>query len=394
VLQLQAEAMQRAGNDVLVLCTSSEPGLQKDSVNGIPVWRAGLKNLYFPYDAQRPRPPAATTRQLWHLLDVYNFRMASAIREAVADFAPDVASVHNLVGWSVAVWDTLHALGVPIVQTLHDQYLLCPTTAMFRNGRRCVSHCMKCRLMRIPHRSKSTKVDTVIGVSQFICEKLKQFGYFQGVRRMEVIGNVRDVSAEKLPVAARMQDGFTVFGFIGRLAPTKGIEFLLETFTQTQRRDWKLLVAGTAEPQYERFLKEKFTDGRISFLGQVSAADFFRSVDCTVIPSLWEDTFPSVAFESLLSGRPIIGSRIGGIPELVNAENGVLFRAGDTRELGEALAWASENRGGLHAAFVHIQANAAKFGDVESWLTRWSEVYANAVTLCRVTDASEPVTIL
>jgi glycosyltransferase involved in cell wall biosynthesis len=379
VLQAQAEAMQRAGHDVLVLCTSPEAGLRKDSVNGIRVWRAGLKNIYFPHDSQRLKPPVAVARQAWHLLDVYNIFMTSAIREAVKEFSPEVASIHNLAGWSVAAWDTLHSLRVPIVQVLHDQYLLCPTTAMFRDGQRCETQCRKCRLMRIPHRSKSRKVDTVVGVSRSICEKLKQFGYFQGVRRIEAIHNACDVSGEALPVAPRSEDGFTIFGYIGRLAPNKGIEFFLKTFNSIPRPDWKLLIAGTAEPQYQSFLKREYLSPRVQFLGHVPAFDFLNRIDCTVIPSLWDEALGNVVFESLLCGRPILGSRVGGIPEMIDSSNGLLFRAGDARELADALAWASEKRIQLRMAFAQFQINARKYADMDAWIRRWSDVYADAV---------------
>jgi glycosyltransferase involved in cell wall biosynthesis len=391
VLQAQAEALQRAGHDVMVLCTVPESGLQTDLVNGVVVWRSGLKNLYFPHDPRRTSPPAVLAKQFWHLLDVYNVSMASVVRKAVKSFGPEVASVHNLPGWSVAVWDALHSLGVPIVQVLHDQYLLCPTTTMFRDGELCATQCAKCRVLRLPHRSKSKKVDTVVGVSRFISEKMKQFGYFEGVRKMHTIHNVRDMSGLQLPVTPRTPDGLTTFGFIGRLVPSKGIEFLLETFTRTAREDWRLLVAGTAEPQYELSLKERFKDSRISFLGQISAEDFFSKIDCTVIPSLWEDTFPSVAFESLLFGRPIIGCRIGGIPELVNDDNGRLFRAGDTSELAETLVWASDQRSVLNASFSRIQGNAKKYADMDAWVNTWSEVYAEAAFGRKFAEASELV---
>jgi glycosyltransferase involved in cell wall biosynthesis len=233
--------------------------------------------------------------------------------------------------------------------------------------------------MRMPHRSKSRQVDTLVGVSQFVTRKLVDLGYFEGVRSVRTIPNVRDISKQSLPTQARPDDGQLVFGFIGRLSPSKGIEFLLETFSRSKLTPCGLIVAGRGEESYENRLKAKYGDSRISFLGEVPAHEFYTQVDCIVIPSLWEDTFPSVAFESLLYGRPILGSQIGGIPELVDSTNGRLFVPADSSDLESAMRWAIDNRKLLRQQFATIQKEAGRFADVKEWVARWSETYASAI---------------
>lgn len=379
VMQAQAEAMLQAGHEVAVLALSSEPGLHRDSLNGVQVWRAGIRNLYFHYDEMLLQKVGPLGHKVWHLIDIYNPLMATFVRKVLAEFRPDVASVHNLAGWSIAVWDVLKAKRVPIVQTLHDQYLLCPTSTMYRNGQRCEVQCGSCRIMRGLHRYKSPKVDTLVGVSHFICDKLRSFGYFEGVRSVRTIPNIRDISAEAIPSEPRCDDGTTTLGYIGRLSPSKGVEFLLETLTKTNEPGWRLLLAGAGEAKFEAFLRNKYRDSRIEFLGEVTPRQFFGQIDFTVIPSLWEDTFPSVAFESLLYGRPILGSRIGGIPELVNPGNGLVFSAGDSAELLRGIRWAIENRPRLRSEVQAIQKEAARFGDKAGWVKTWSEVYSSAI---------------
>jgi glycosyltransferase involved in cell wall biosynthesis len=379
VVQAQAETMQAAGHSVGVLALTREPGLHLNTVNEIPVWKAGLRNVYFHYDELSRATVSPWQRKMWHIIDTYNPLMKPFVRKVIKDFGPDVASVHNLNGWSIAAWDVLKANRIPIVQVLHDQYLLCPTATMFCENRRCLNRCAACRTLRALHRSKIRNVDTVVGVSRFICDKFRSYGYLGHQRRVTTIPNIRDVSQEHIPLPGSNDPGKTVFGYIGAITPPKGVEFLLETIMKTHDVNWKLLIAGGGKGQYVEALQKNFNDPRIEFLGRVNARDFFEKIDVTIIPSLWEDTFPSVAFESMLYGRPVLGSRIGGIPELVNDDNGRLITPGDAADLLSSIRWAVSNRDQLRASAQAISLNASRFGDRQRWIEDWSRVYGNAV---------------
>ena len=383
VIQTQAEAMATAGHEVGVLTISSEPGLSLSRVNGIPVWRAGIRNLYFHFDELQQQRIGRLGHALWHLLDSYNPLMREFVRKISREFNPDVASCHNLPGWSVSAWDALAANRIPIVQVLHDQYFLCPTSRMYHNGKRCAEQCMRCRALRLPHRHKSTRVDTLVGVSSFICNKLIDNGYFRGIRRVKVIPNIRDVSQENIPEIPREEDGKIVFGYIGRLSESKGVELLLETFLRSSKSEWKLLIAGSGETRYERSLREKFDHPQIEFTGEVSPDAFFPRLDFTVVPSLWEDTFPSVVFESLLYGRPVLGSNLGGIPEMLNSSNGRLFSPGDPADLTRNIQEMAAGKALYQKRFKAIQQGAVKYRDRGWWLSEWCDVYSSAMESSR-----------
>lgn len=90
------------------------------------------------------------------------------------------------------------------------------------------------------------------------------------------------------------------------------------------------------------FLKEletfKKKDDRINIVGFMNSQDFYKQVDIVVIPSVWPDTFPTVAFEACANNVPVLCSRIGGLPEIVKQDvNGMLFKPGDVKELTDIL---------------------------------------------------------
>ena len=66
----------------------------------------------------------------------------------------------------------------------------------------------------------------------------------------------------------------------------------------------------------------------------MNSQDFYQQVDVVVIPSVWPDTFPTVAFEACANNVPVICSRIGGLPEIIKPGiNGMLFTPGSVEEL-------------------------------------------------------------
>lgn len=379
ILKEHVNALKQQGVEVSVLSIGSNSGLIKDEVEGVRVWRAGIKNLYFHHSLTRPK---GWQRMLWHTRDVYNPFMKSYVRQVVEIERPDLASCHNVTGWSVAAWDALTECGVPIVQVLHDQYLLCPRSTMFRDNAPCSRQCLRCRMMRLPHASKSNQVRAVVGVSRFILDKLLRHGYFRDTPIKEFIHNARKFPFNPASLPHRDDDGTLVFGFIGNLAPNKGVESLFDAFTGTTAPNWRLLVAGTGMVDYDLMLRSRYTDHRICFLGYCNPEDFFTNVDVTVVPSLWEDTFPGVVFESMLFGVPVIGSQRGGIPEMITSGvTGLLFEPDQQNSLVNAMRKMEKNICQFRESRIAITEQAVSFKDQGRWTDKWLNVYRQASSI-------------
>src|SRR5262249_15160356 len=148
------------GHAAVVITLGSGPGDTQDNVNGVRVYRLALANLYMPFGRQPPAP----VRLLWHVLDTRNSRMAAKVGAILDAERPDWVSTHNLAGFSVAVWDAVKARGIGLGHVLHDYYLLCPRTTMFKGERNCESPCSTCRRLSAPKLRASRAVDLVIGI--------------------------------------------------------------------------------------------------------------------------------------------------------------------------------------------------------------------------------------
>ncbi|KUK18731.1 MAG: Glycosyl transferase group 1 [Thermodesulfobacterium commune] len=246
-----AEGIRDLGHEVKVLSFWDKDD-EEEIIDGIPVYRAKIPNVYLPYG--KIRQPFLK-RRLWHILDIYNPLSKKIVLKQIGDFKPDIISIHNTQGWSCSIWDAVLESNVPAIQVLHDLYLLCPTN-MFKNNVICKKQCLTCKLMRLPYKSKSNNIKAVVGVSNFILNKLLSYGYFKDVPIKKVIYNSRKLS--NFIVERRTDSKHINFGFIGTLAPNKGIEVLLRAYHKIKKPNYKLFVAGAGKQDYEEYLKSKY----------------------------------------------------------------------------------------------------------------------------------------
>jgi len=332
MLQNMAEGLCKRGHEVQVLCTGPDSALQCETLNGVTVLRAGLRNLYWPFDGRSYGP---LKRLAWHGLDRYNHGMRSVLTRVLKEVEPDVVVCHNLSGWSISAWDAIRAAGLPIVQILHDQYLTCPRGVRFNKGRHCEQQCAPCALLRRSHASASRNVDAVIGVSRFQLNALLDAGYFIGSQSHVVYNGSPLAEVPVVPPASGRRP--LRFGFIGALTPNKGVEWLIEQF-QARGDDASLLIAGRGEAAYVNQLKSLADPQRVHFVGYRKAAGFFAEIDVAVVPSLAPESFGLVALEACAHHLPVIASRMGGLVEIVQDEiNGLLCSPSQPDSLGDAI---------------------------------------------------------
>lgn len=336
ILQRTVEGLQERGCKVVVLATGPEPGLSEGSLNRIKVYRAGLRNFYWHHTAQRP---GRLSRLGWHVRDRYNRSMRGYVRDVISIERPDLVVCHNLSGWSVSVWDEISAAGLPMVQVLHDMYLLCPRSTLFKKGKSCEHQCFSCKQFRKGHDQRSAQVDTVIGVSRFMLDTLLDQGYFRSAKA-HVVHNSSPFPAPRVP--PRHLNGLTAreplrFGYMGTLSEAKGVRWLIEQF-QRLPFNATLQIAGRGQLNDEAQLKALVTSPNISFVGYQSPDVFYSQIDVAVVPSIWKEPFGMVAVEACAHSRPVIASRMGGLPELIQDRlNGLLCSPDEPDSLGLAM---------------------------------------------------------
>jgi glycosyltransferase involved in cell wall biosynthesis len=328
-VQTLAEQLVREGHRVTIatLSRSAEPSVHE--VNGIEVHRVPIANVYVPFTGQH----GALRRSAWHALDVYNPVMGERIGALAERLQPDWVATHNIAGFSTAVWHAIKRRGLPLAQVLHDYWAVCPQTRMNKNGVNCERPCTVCTAYGAPKRLASRWPDVAIGVSRFALERHLQHGYFPHART-GVVYNGAPYTAPTQRRVRQPNEPITL-GFIGRIEEPKGIEVLLEAVSRLRGQRFRLRIAGKpVDPAYLEQLKARFPLPQVEYLGFVPAAELYSSIDLLVVPSLWHETLCVVVYEALGFGVPVLASRVGGIPEILEGRGcGWLFEPGSADDL-------------------------------------------------------------
>ena len=269
----------------------------------------------------------------------------------IAETRPDLVHCHNIYHQlTPSIIGAAKRLGVPVVLTLHDYKPVCPTYNRLRHGEPC-SACLDGDFAQVlRHRcadgslGKSAllyaearvqrwmgnyeKVDAFIAPSRFMREAI---GHRIPESRVRLLYNGVDTGAIE---ASGADEGYALY--LGRLSAEKGVETLLRAHAASSAA-WPLVVAGTGPLEVR--LRQQYDRAR--FIGHVTGAELQSAITraaVVVVPSEWYENCPMSVLEAMAYGKPVVGSRMGGIPELVeDGVTGQLFESGNAGELGAQL---------------------------------------------------------
>jgi len=336
-----------------------------------------------PWDVRgfRPEKPEAGD-----LLRFFYSRDAKKVaRRLVEKERPDLVHLHIYYGQMTAsILGEFKARGIPVVQTLHEYKLICPIATMLRNGRVCDACCSGSFWKAAVHRCNRgsltrsivssveaytsrglgsvRNVDHFIAVSDFVRETMIKYGVSPG--KISTVHNFIEC-AEFTPG----NDPGNYFIYFGRLEEIKGIRTLLAAL---ERVGGKLVIAGEGDfrAEAEKLAKERHLDVEfVGFRKGTELHDLIRRSRCVLVPSEWNETFGLVILEANALGKPVIASRIGGMPEVIqDGTTGMLFESGDVTELAEAMRWMWNNPiGAIEMGRRGRKESQDKFGKQEHY---------------------------
>ena len=334
------EGLVERGHQVTVLSTCG-PEMEPYPVetrNGVTVIRCFPRNLYWNFARQRE---PGYRRVLWHLRDSWNRDAARRLRTVLEAAPIDVVHTHLLDGLSASVWHRARRAGIPVIHTAHDYHLLCPRAFLLdRHWRICRQPSTGCRLYRAWHLRTAAQVDLFVSPSRFLLEQHREAGFRP--RREAVVRNGIPLPQDPARLrSARRSSGRKRFLLMCRLTVEKGVLVALQAAAQLPPGlDFELVIAGRGALE-DAVCAAAAADPRIRFAGYVSGEDkvaLLASGDFLLVPSLWYENAPLAVIEAAAYGLGLVGSRIGGIPELVReGRTGVLVPPGDADALANAM---------------------------------------------------------
>lgn len=289
---------------------------------------------------------------------IYNGNAKRALKRLIAQHRPDIAHIHLFWGGlSSSILGVLKGANIPIVHTVHDYRLICPAYLCRRHDgvicQECFngnfSHCIKHRcakgsiakslLMSIEAYFRNRFIRPVDAIDAFVF--VSKFSHSLHLRALPEIAHKPTLIAHNaLPESAvvrKFDDVDSYYLYFGRLSAEKGLTTLIKTFTELPHLRLKIVGCGDISEE----LKRLASTTNIEFCGYCSGSklsDFISRSRAVIVPSQWYENNPMSIIEAFQLGVPAIGSRIGGIPELViDGKTGYTFTPQSTTELKQAI---------------------------------------------------------
>ena len=281
---------------------------------------------------------------------IHSFSARAEFSRVLARFRPDIVQVQNLYPLiSPSILSAAWEHGVPVVMRCPNYRLTCPTGLHSRDGAVCalcsggqehwcvLKNCAGSLAKSAGYaaRSWSARVSGVFDkyVSQFVV--LSEFQRRWFIRRNIPAGRISilpNMPASVTPAAAAESDGGYV-AYVGRLSHEKGIDALFRAAKLLPHIPFR--VAGTGPITIRETLPNVHIHGHLSGL---DLYNLYAGMQMLICPSLCFEGFPGVIGEAMRYSKPVICSRIGGLPEIVQHEvTGLLVEPGNENQLASAV---------------------------------------------------------
>lgn len=331
-VKLLAEGLAKIGHKVYVL-TGDKDKKEEEVINSVNIIRLDLSK----------KNNKIINRIVRKGLEYNNVKIKSKIIEVIERVNPDVVHTNNLFYLSPIIWKIASEKEIKVVHTLRDYWGLClKCTLLNKNLKICHKRKVLCKIHSLNYKKFSKYVDVVTAPSKFTLDIYDKHGIFNSAQK-RMISNAIDIDFEKydkiiLDRNCRKNE-IIEYLFIGSLEEHKGIKFLLETFKNIENQNIRLTLCGSGNlEQYVMNICK--IDKRISYLGSVFGNEkekILKKSDVIIVPSIWYEPFGRVVIEGYKNGLVVIGSKIGGINELLESDVAIGVDANNQEDLCNAI---------------------------------------------------------
>ena len=304
---------------------------------------------------------------------------------------PDIVHTHGVEGFSPILWHTARSLGIPLVHTAHDYYMICPRALLLtRRLALCSRPSLACRARSAWYLRRAAAIDLFCSPSQFLLDRHLVAGL--PVKRHAVVPNGIPTVPRAARPAARDPARPLELLFAGRLTAEKGVHVAIEAMKRLPGdAGVRLTIAGKGYLEGE-VRAAAAANPRISFAGYLSGEEkirVFSAADCLLLPSLWYENAPVVVLEAAAYQLPVIGSRLGAIPEFVqDSVTGLLFEAGSAQSLADTILRVASNDA-LRAALATGGSPLIAKHSIPGMLDRYAAHYADLTDGAARADATQ-----
>lgn len=350
-----------------------------ERMDGVEVYRFFPKNRWWLYERFAPNDRRSTIETIcWRIRDAWNLDAGHRFEKILDQVQPDVLHTHNIKGFSPIIWQIAKRKGIPIIHTAHSYELICARGSLLASsGETCVptSRCTICKVHGAWYRAQAAAIDVFCSPSRFLLETHAEAGVVP--KRCEHVRN--GIARVPIAISDQPRSGRPLrYLFMGQLTEHKGIGILIRAICLSRGSEYTIDIAGRGDWESElRALAA--ADDRVSFHGFVEGERKYRllsDADVLIFPSVWVENSPMSIAEALCYGVPVIGSRLGAIPELIeHGTNGLLFEAGSPASLSACMTDLLERQDELRRLKVGAIRSGNSWPTPEAMTSNYLSIY-------------------
>jgi glycosyltransferase involved in cell wall biosynthesis len=328
-----------------------------DEEDGVAVYRFVPINIYYYINDFLH---AAPWRLIWHIIDTFNIFSYWQVKKILVQEKPDVVITHNLMGLGFLIPLLIRRLGIKHIHTVHDVQLVTPSGLIIKGQENNWQH----RFFQYLGYSWLMKKlfaspDFVISPSQYLLDFYTKRGFFPQSQKKVIYNPADEAPSIKKIISEKLE-----LVYLGQIHEAKGVVQLIKLFSQLPLQHARLHIIGGG-PDAKKAKAAANNDQRIVFHGWLNHAKLWpllSRMDALVFPSLCYENSPTVIYEALALGLPVVCADIGGAGELIRDNyNGWKFPAGDEVALRKIISHLYAHRDILSKLKDNCQASVADF---------------------------------
>lgn len=294
----------------------------------------GLKIYRFASDYSRLAEFTRAKKLFWHLSDTFSKRKIKAIKKILITEKPELVITHNLMGLGLRLPQTLKKMNIRHEHYLHDIQLLHPSGLMML-GKEQIIDSPSAKIYQYFTRLFFGSPEKVFSPSNWLLKEHRKRGFFKDsageVKRPALAEDEKAIGERKSNPRPNKN-----FLFVGQIEDHKGVKLLLQAFQEALKikPEMNLTVVGDGSLLGEA-KKIAGGDERIKFRGRLDGAEIkslMAAGGYLIVPSLCYENSPTTIYEAHSVGLTVLAADIGGIPEIINADDR-LFKPGDKDDL-------------------------------------------------------------
>lgn len=323
---------------------------------------------------------------------LFNINSYNKLKQVLNDFKPDIVHLNYIFG-QTSPSILLCLDNIPTIITLHGATLICPIDRIDSNKEICLSNfgstkCINCLKITYPYqifkfytyKYLSGNINKFISVSNYVKSYFIQNNYCSKDKIKVIHSGINLLKYSPIK-------NFNNLLYVGRLPKEKGVDYLIKSIVKVKEynKSVKLYIAGSGdeEKNLRLLVKKLCLEKNVIFLGNVpynKIGKFYKKSSILVVPSICPESFGLIGPEAMSTGRPIIASNVGGIPEwLEDGKTGFLVKPGDSDAIAEKVIYLLKRPKLMKKMGLEGRKKAEKEFDIKNYVKKIEKLYLRVI---------------